>query len=859
MHQSLFIPGTIGSLMKWISRWGWLTLGVGCVLWAFPVSTHAISISGTVYTDTGSTAMGAGRTVSISVSGAAVTATGSTLTNSDGTYTLTGINVAAGTVITIYLNDNVEQGVVYATAGSSDMTGMNIYQNYLVIRSNFSTTNEATARGNGDADITALNSSLFNYGKSLYIPAGVTHSLTTVVSTFTVGGKLVIDGTLRRTTTSGTWSTMRVGALINNGTLDVNTSTGSPSFLVNFIISGDFINAGTFTSPSTSQKVVTLRGSGSHVLQWGSGFKALVLNAGVGTYTLRASMTLTTPVGGTTVLTLSGGTLDVSPNNYGITLFGNLVTTHGTLNARNGTLTFSSGLVSSLNASGFTVYNLVHNANAQFQLSNNGVTILNNFYNSTGTFHANKLPVTVGGTMTMGTGTYIASAALKTFGALSIQGGTFRGGTGSIVLNGTLTQTGGTFLAPTGSFTVSGDWRKGAAGTFSASGATVTLNGANQTLSGSTTFYNLSKTVSTADTLSFEAGSTQTIANTLTLQGAASNLLSLRSTTTGSVWNIDPQGTRTLAYLDVRDSTNANATAIVSDGNNMTDSGNNTNWGFAGGGGSSSSSSSAASSSGDGAVTATPHGGYRGSPATMAQRITAAKNWMLARFFRLPEAPEDDSSAPVSSAAPKRIVLTQLRGKVRAFIHGEWIVFSDVSAHEWYTPYVSYLLEQGIAHGYQDAFGKLTGEFGIANAVTYAEVLKMSMEAAGIKPMEGGSPRNLSAKGTWVSSYVAEAEKRNISLFTPSLNVHEKAPRGAAVHILLNVLAFDIGKTPSTFRDVPKDSPFSTAIALAAFYGFIAGDTTPQGIALNIFRPNDFMNRAELAKIVALAREMGRG
>jgi hypothetical protein len=102
---------------------------------------------------------------------------------------------------------------------------------------------------------------------------------------------------------------------------------------------------------------------------------------------------------------------------------------------------------------------------------------------------------------------------------------------------------------------------------------------------GSTTFYDFTKSTSTTDTITFEAGERQTITNTLTLNGAESNLLSLRSTSAETAWEIDPQGTRTIAYLDVQDSNNVNASAIdASDGTNV-DSDRNTNWSFGAEGG----------------------------------------------------------------------------------------------------------------------------------------------------------------------------------------------------------------------------------------------------------------------------------
>ena len=152
-----------------------------------------------------------------------------------------------------------------------------------------------------------------------------------------------------------------------------------------------------------------------------------------------------------------------------------------------------------------------------------------------------------------------------------------------IDLGGSFTLNGGTFIAPSTTLYVAGDFTN-SGGTFTHNSGTTTFDGTSQTIYGDTTFYNLSKTVSSDDTLTFEAGSTQTIAGNLTLAGTdgllSDDVLSLRSTSGGTQWRIDPQGNRSVSYLDVRDSNNINATAIDAGNNNNTNSGNNTNWTF---------------------------------------------------------------------------------------------------------------------------------------------------------------------------------------------------------------------------------------------------------------------------------------
>jgi len=161
----------------------------------------------------------------------------------------------------------------------------------------------------------------------------------------------------------------------------------------------------------------------------------------------------------------------------------------------------------------------------------------------------------------VGTGTYTLGADLDVNGALTLAGGTLSDGGRTINL--------------------AGDWAK-VGGVFSATGLVV-LDGADQVLTGATTFNNLTKTTASARMLTLDAVATQTVTGALTLQGAEGGLLGLRSNSVGQQWGINPQGARALAYLDVKDSNNINATAIDVTDNHCVDSGNNTGWTFQGG------------------------------------------------------------------------------------------------------------------------------------------------------------------------------------------------------------------------------------------------------------------------------------
>ena len=197
----------------------------------------------------------------------------------------------------------------------------------------------------------------------------------------------------------------------------------------------------------------------------------------------------------------------------------------------------------------------------------------------------------------------------------------------------------------------------------------------------------------------------------------------------------------------------------------------------------------------------------------------------------------------------------QRRGRLVALVNAKEILYHDVVVTEWYAPYVASLIETNIAQGYRDAQGNLSGEFGVANPVTKAEVLKMALEGAR-KKLESKPPRNLSARNTWAAPYVGEAERMGLTTFPVDADVNIPATRGEVMQIMLEVMGLPVGKTPTGFLDVPSHHPFNKAISTAAFYGIAEGDTDASGNALNTFRPDDEINRAEVSKIIVLLQEI---
>src|SRR3989338_779597 len=133
----------------------------------------------------------------------------------------------------------------------------------------------------------------------------------------------------------------------------------------------------------------------------------------------------------------------------------------------------------------------------------------------------------------------------------------------------------GTLQTSSGTINISGDGNWSNSGTFSPGNGTVKFDGTNHGVNGDSTFYNLIYTTA-GGRLTLLAGKTQTITGITRLKGASGNYLNLRSSSSGTEWKINQQGTRDIDYVDVKDSNNLSST-IISPAN-FTDSGNNTNW-----------------------------------------------------------------------------------------------------------------------------------------------------------------------------------------------------------------------------------------------------------------------------------------
>ena len=320
-----------------------------------------------------------------------------------------------------------------------------------------------------------------------------------------------IDGSNKFSSIGGAYvlagKTYRPGGVVESmswfyvyGTLDMVThnfdgSMGSPS-----LYTGGTINAGTgtFNVSSYHQFAGTFNGNTSTIVVAEYSF---ILDAGVFNAT-SGSMTF---------------------NNNGNA--GNLAINGGTFNHNNGQVIFTSigiGLTSNITSGSQHFYTLIANS------ANGTVAPLDPLIVD------NELSVT----------------AANDFDASA-----------STVQTKNLTLSSGTFKAPSSTLKISGDYVR-TSGSFDHNIGTVELNGAGgttQRITKSDNFYNLTAAATANRTIQITASTTQTVFNTLSINGTdSSHKIILVSSSPGTRWNIDPQGSKSVSWVTVSDSTSTN-------------------------------------------------------------------------------------------------------------------------------------------------------------------------------------------------------------------------------------------------------------------------------------------------------------
>lgn len=181
--------------------------------------------------------------------------------------------------------------------------------------------------------------------------------------------------------------------------------------------------------------------------------------------------------------------------------------------------------------------------------------------------------------------THNSNYTLTVSGYTSITG-TFDGNASTVTHTKNVTiNSGGVYTASSGTTNLNNDITN--SGTFTHSNGTVVMTGTDQCLINSMTFWHFTKSVTTARSLEFTQGETFTFGGNVTLEGVSGQLLTIKSLSTGVVFNfvVSAGAVKTsLNYLSVKDSdaSGSDATHKPIAPTNSVDVSGNTDWFSAG-------------------------------------------------------------------------------------------------------------------------------------------------------------------------------------------------------------------------------------------------------------------------------------
>ncbi|MDO8648318.1 MAG: S-layer homology domain-containing protein [Candidatus Peregrinibacteria bacterium] len=192
---------------------------------------------------------------------------------------------------------------------------------------------------------------------------------------------------------------------------------------------------------------------------------------------------------------------------------------------------------------------------------------------------------------------------------------------------------------------------------------------------------------------------------------------------------------------------------------------------------------------------------------------------------------------------------------VQVIVEGRTLEFWDVPQSAWFATYVRAAAEAGIVSGYKDSSGKLTGSYGPSNRITVAESLKIAVEGAGYDEEEYSSVIDSGLKNHWASPYVAVAKGEGFAFLDGNVNWNSPASRAEVAAIFTAAFHVDVDVSlGDRYDDVHTGTAHATSIEALSRDKIVAGDTDSDGNPTRKYRPQDAINRAEVAKMVIAAR-----
>lgn len=175
------------------------------------------------------------------------------------------------------------------------------------------------------------------------------------------------------------------------------------------------------------------------------------------------------------------------------------------------------------------------------------------------------------------------------------------------------------------------------------------------------------------------------------------------------------------------------------------------------------------------------------------------------------------------------------------------IPFMDVDDDAWYMTYVASVKDSGVVSGYKDELGYLTGYYGPGDSVTVAEILKMS----GLSEEEG-TALNPYSHDHWSKGFFISAEARGLTIVdNATRDPNEGATRSEVLRTLFEVSGIGVPEIEeSVFDDMDIYHENAEYVMYAYELGIVSGDDST-----GTFRPDDAINRAEVAKVIMNFKE----
>jgi len=462
-------------------------------------SAAVIDISGTVYSDEGSNVSaacdGVTNNVKLSVHGlsfASTTCDGDGLGGGTGDYTFTGINYGVGNTLTVYIDDEPENAVAVTQDPVSTISGLDLYENRVVIKHEGSAAMTISDMEIWDSDddpdilfdaetagtdtlIMPADTKLIVWNNKKFAPAGN-------VTLSGGGAGDAVDGTLE---------------LKNGATL--TAASGQAHSIGGSLILG----SGSVFTPAQSTFTFTSDGAGHTVDTNGAGFYGLTFN-GSGDWTL-----VDTDITVGNDLVLTSGAVDLPTGTT--TVAGSFNNTGGSFDDNNGLLVFTSAVAGkTVRFNGSDTHTVKFTGTGSWTMADASATTTNSFTVKSGTVTLPSGTLTVGddfvvnGNITHANGTVkligTGVGNLLTLSSKTLSNLTVQSGAGSYILtdsaaalSGDLTINSGTFTAGAGTLSIGGSFDV-AGGVFNHSLGTVLLNSSDTgeiVDSGSNNFYNL--------------------------------------------------------------------------------------------------------------------------------------------------------------------------------------------------------------------------------------------------------------------------------------------------------------------------------------------------------------------------------